>query len=48
MSTRTVVNVARKLLAFGDLERAYDVAFFNKCSEDDTEVVKGLFQRVWG
>jgi cobaltochelatase CobS len=48
MSTRTVVNVARKLMAFGDLERAYEVAFFNKCSEDDNEVVRGLFQRVWG
>ncbi len=48
MSTRTVINIARKLTAFGDVKLAYKIAFTNKCSADDTEVINALCQRVWG
>ncbi len=48
MSTRTVVNVAKKLVDFGDVKTAYRVGFLNKLNEDDRAVVAELVQRVWG
>jgi len=48
MSTRTVVNIASKLLTFGDVKRAYALAFLNTLNTDDKAVCQELVQRVWG
>jgi cobaltochelatase CobS len=48
MSTRAVVNIAQKLQVFGDVKRAYALAFTNALSPEDKEVCGELLQRVWG
>ena len=47
MSTRTLINIAEKLVDFGDVKTAYNVAYINKCSGDDKKVVSELLQRIW-
>lgn len=48
MSTRTLINIANKIKMFGDIEKAYTVAFINKCDSEDIELVTEAKQRVWG
>jgi cobaltochelatase CobS len=48
VSTRTMVNIAKKLKAFGDIKRAYELAFINKLSGDDKSFCYEILQRVWG
>ncbi len=48
MSTRTVVNVAQKLVDFGSVSFAYEVAFINKLNPDDQQFAKEIIQRVYG
>lgn len=48
MSTRTIINVAKKLLDFGDVRMAYKLTFVNKLNDDDSVLVRELLQRVWG
>lgn len=47
MSTRTLINIGNKLLMFGDVKRAYNVAYMNKLTPDDREAVAELTQRQW-
>ena len=47
MSTRTVVNVARKLIAFGDIKQAYSIAFMNKLNSEDLEFCQEIYSKVW-
>lgn len=48
MSTRTIVNIAKKIAVFGDIKIAYEVAFLNKLNADDKAVGYEFIQRVWG
>lgn len=48
MSTRQVVNIARKYLAFGDLKRAYQLAFSNLLNTEDRRFTDEILNRVWG
>jgi len=48
MSTRNVVNIARKLQVFGDIKRAYLTAYLNKLNGDDLDKCNEFIQRVWG
>jgi len=47
MSTRTNINILDTLLDFGDIKRAYDVAYVNKLNGDDRQFVNEIIQRVW-
>jgi cobaltochelatase CobS len=47
MSTRTIVNVASKIVDFGDVEKAYRSGYINKCSGDDKKFAEEIMQRVW-
>ena len=47
MSTRNIVNIARKLQVFGDIKRAYLTAYLNKLSGDDLDKCNEMIQRVW-
>jgi len=48
MSTRTIVNIGKKILEFGDVARAYKIAFLNKLNQDDKVFISEIIQRVWG
>jgi len=48
MSTRTLVNIGKKLLMFGDIRKAYSVAYLNKLGREDREFVSEMIQREWG
>ncbi|MFP5214149.1 MAG: AAA family ATPase, partial [Acidobacteriota bacterium] len=48
MSTRTVVNVASKLLTFGDVLFAYSIGYLNKLAPEDRKFCREAVQRVWG
>lgn len=48
MSTRSLINVGKKIVDFGDVKTAYMVAFINKASGDDREFCLEILQRVWG
>lgn len=48
MSTRTLVNIGNKLLMFGDIKRAYQVAYLNKLTTEDRQFVEEIIQREWG
>jgi hypothetical protein len=47
MSTRTNINICNKMLAFGDVRRAYEIAYVNKLNSDDKQFVSEIIQRVW-
>ena len=47
MSTRTVLNVARKLADLADWRAAYDLAFLNRLNKDDLAACAELIQKVW-
>ena len=47
MSTRTVLNVARKLDELGDWRAAYELAFLNRLNRDDLATCEELIQKVW-
>ena len=47
MSTRTVLNVARKLDELGDWRAAYELAFLNRLNRDDLATRGELIQKVW-
>lgn len=48
MSTRTLVNIANKTFAFGNINTAYAMAYTNKLSGADRDFVNEIVQRVWG
>jgi len=48
MSTRTSINIAEKIKMLGDVEKAYRVAFLNKCNPEDETFAKEAIQRVFG
>jgi cobaltochelatase CobS len=48
MSTRTLVNVLKKLVSFGDVRTAYNLAYVNKLTMDNKKFVNEIIQRVWG
>ena len=48
MSTRSIVNIAKKMMDFGDIARAYKIAYLNKLNNDDRTFVSEIIQRVWG
>jgi cobaltochelatase CobS len=48
MSTRAVINTGKKLLAYGDVKRAYELTVLNGLNSEDREVYEELIQRVWG
>lgn len=48
MSTRNLVNIAQKMVAFGSIEVAYKVSYLNKLSTDDLDFCNEIVQRVWG
>jgi cobaltochelatase CobS len=48
MSTRTVINIAKKLLAFGDVKTAFQYAYLNKLNTEDRTFCKEIVQRKWG
>lgn len=48
MSTRTIINIGQKLIAFGNVKRAYELAFLNKLNADDKQFGYEIIQRVWG
>lgn len=48
MSTRSIVNIAKKMTDFGDISRAYKIAYLNKLNSDDRTFVTEIIQRVWG
>jgi len=47
MSTRTIINIAQKLVDFGDVKSAYRVAYINKCSGEDRKFAEEILQRIW-
>ncbi len=47
MSTRTVVNIVRKMAKFGDIKRAYEIGFINKLTGEDRIFAQEILQRVW-
>lgn len=47
MSTRTIINIAEKIIDFGDVRMAYSVAYINKCSGEDRKFAEECLQRVW-
>ena len=47
MSTRTLINICNKMLAFGDVKRAYQLAYMNKLNGEDRQFVAEILQRVW-
>ena len=48
MSTRTLIETAETLLAFGDIKRAYRLTFLNSQNSEDRKVAEEIIQRVWG
>lgn len=48
MSTRNVINIAEKMIAFGSPSVAYKVGFLNKLGGDDLDFCNEIIQRVWG
>ncbi len=47
MSTRNVVNIARKLSLFGDIRQAYKVAYLNRLSDNDLDFCNEIIQKNW-
>jgi len=47
-STRILINVADKLLAFGSLRRAYELALLNRLNAVDAKTVEEAINAVWG
>jgi cobaltochelatase CobS len=48
MSTRTLVNIANKMLVFGNVKMAYGLCYLNKLNREDRQFVEEIVQRVWG
>lgn len=48
MSTRAVVNIAKKFIAFGDIKRTYSLCFTNMLNTDDRAFVGEVLNRIWG
>jgi cobaltochelatase CobS len=48
MSTRNIINIAEKMLVFGDIKMAYSVSFLNKLNIDDRDFCNEIIQRIWG
>lgn len=47
LSTRTIVNIAAKIRDFGDVKRAYELAYVNKLIGSDRDFALEILQRVW-
>lgn len=48
MSPRTVISWAQNLEIFGDMWRAFEVSFLNKCDETQIPIVAEYYQRCFG
>lgn len=47
MSTRSLVNVGRKLFDFGDIRFAFEIGYLNKLNGEDREFCREIVQRNW-
>ena len=47
MSPRTVISWAENLLIFPSVERAFELAFLNRCDDAEKSLVAELYQRVF-
>jgi cobaltochelatase CobS len=48
MSPRAVISWAENAVIFGDLRRAFELSFLNKCDESERAAVMELHQRCFG
>lgn len=48
MSPRTVIDWAENTAIFGDVKRAFDLSFLNKCDEAERPILEEYWQRVFG
>jgi cobaltochelatase CobS len=48
MSPRTVINWAENARIFGQLDRAFQLTFMNRCDEAERGLVAELYQRCFG
>ncbi|HWK49135.1 MAG TPA: hypothetical protein VNR40_04580, partial [Steroidobacter sp.] len=48
MSPRAVLSWAENAVIFGDLGRAFELSFLNKCDESERAAVMELHQRCFG
>ncbi len=48
VSTRSLINIARKLIQLGDVKKAFEWAFLNKLNSEDKAFCKEIIQRKWG
>ena len=47
MSPRTVINWAENMQIFGDVKLAFTLTFYNKCDENEREVIAEYYQRCF-
>jgi cobaltochelatase CobS len=47
MSPRTIVSWAENLGVFGDVARAFRLAFLNKCDDSEVSIVAEYYQRAF-
>ncbi|MFT5269069.1 MAG: cobaltochelatase CobS [Acidimicrobiales bacterium] len=48
MSPRTVIDWAENTAIFGDIRRAFELSFLNKCDEAEWPVLDEYWQRAFG
>ena len=48
MSPRTNIIWAENFLIFGNLEKAFELTFLNKCDLNDKKIIRELYQRCFG
>ena len=48
MSPRTSILWAENFFIFGNLEKAFELTFLNKCDLNDKKIIKELYQRCFG
>jgi len=48
MSPRTVIDWAENTTIFGDVKRAFELSFLNKCDEAEQPVLAEYWQRIFG
>lgn len=48
MSPRTVISWAENFEIFGDMEKAFRLAFLNKCEETEKSIIAEYYQRCFG
>ncbi len=48
MSPRTNILWAENFLIFGNLEKAFELTFLNKCDLNDKKIIRELYQRCFG